>query len=417
MHSSQNEQDSRWYAEFAQVPAFEPSNQQQAYDMTRAAFEYSEAVGLPVLIRLVTRLAHSRATVQVQGSATRAPEPRPPANADDWTLVPTIARRRFAHLLSLQPRLVRDAEGSAYNTLSLAGPQGVIACGIACNYLSEAIGGSTQLSLLKLRQYPLPVAQLRAMVDHCSEILVLEDGYPWLEKRLRGLFGLPGKSIKGRMSGDLPASGELTPDNVAQALGRPVNTPSAVPMTEARRPPQLCKGCPHIDTFKAMLDATAEFERPLLFSDIGCYTLGIMPPYRAVHSCVDMGASISMAHGAAQAGAHPVLCTIGDSTFAHSGMTGLLGAVHSNANMTVFILDNGLVAMTGAQESHATGDDLMSILRGLGVPAAHLRVIDPLAQKHKENVAVIKEEIAHEGLSVVVAVRPCIHMKRKQALA
>ena len=161
-----------------------------------------------------------------------------------------------------------------------------------------------------------------------------------------------------------------------------------------------------------MLDATKAYKRAVLFSDIGCYTLGCMPPFEAVHSCVDMGASISMAHGAAQAGVYPVLCTIGDSTFTHSGMTGLIGAVKSDANMTVFILDNATVAMTGGQPTMVAGEELIELLSGLGVNENHLHVIEPLAKHHEQNVAVISEELKHQGLSVIVARRPCLLIKK-----
>ena len=160
--------------------------------------------------------------------------------------------------------------------------------------------------------------------------------------------------------------------------------------------------------------ATASYEHPVLFSDIGCYTLGVAPPYRAVHACVDMGASIAMAHGAAQAGVRPILCTIGGSTFSHSGMTGLIGAATSNADMTVFILDNSTVAMTGTQESMTCGERLIEVVRGLGVSDEHLHVIEPLPQKHAENVDLIRREVEHRGLSVIIPTRACIHLRRKR---
>jgi indolepyruvate ferredoxin oxidoreductase alpha subunit len=138
-----------------------------------------------------------------------------------------------------------------------------------------------------------------------------------------------------------------------------------------------------------------------------------MPPYRAVHACVDMGASIAMAHGAARAGAHPVICTIGDSTFGHSGMTGLIGAARDDADMTVFILDNATVAMTGTQESFTCGERLLAVLHGLGVDPDHLHVIEPVPSRHRENVDLIRKEVQHRGLSVIVPTRPCIHVKRK----
>lgn len=414
MHSSQNEQDSRYYGEFAQVPVLEPATQQEAYDLTRLAFEYSEEIRLPVMMRLVTRLAHSRANVATRppvDAASNGARPRP--TSDEWTLVPSVARRRFRGLVEMQARLLEDSETAAENRLTLAGRRGVIAAGIAYNYVREALDGADDVSVLKLGRYPLPVALLRKLVDHCDEILVVEDGYPYVERRLNGVLGLPGKAVKGRLTGDLPATGELTPDTVAAALGRPGQgfTPPLPDL--AGRPPQLCTGCPHADSFKAIVEATAGDADPILFSDIGCYTLGVMPPYRAVHACVDMGASIAMAHGAARAGAHPVICTIGDSTFGHSGMTGLIGAARDDADMTVFILDNATVAMTGTQESFTCGERLLEVLRGLGVKDEHLHVIEPLPSKHRDNVELIRREVRHRGLSVIVPTRPCIHVKRK----
>jgi indolepyruvate ferredoxin oxidoreductase alpha subunit len=417
MHSSQNEQDSRFYSEFAQVPLFEPSTQQDAYTLTRRAFDYSETVGLPVMVRLVTRLSHSRANVATEavdiGDAARSGR-RPLPTPGDWTLVPASARRKFARLVAMQRRLIEDSERDPANQLFLSGHVGVIAAGIAHNYLQEAIRGTSGLSILKIGRYPLPVSLIRELVDHCDDILVAEDGYPFIERRLNGLLGLAGKAIRGRLSGALPATGELDPDVIARALGRERSVLYAVPADDlAARPPQLCRGCPHIDSFKALVEATAGYANPILFSDIGCYTLGVMAPYRAVHACVDMGASIAMAHGAAQAGAHPVICTIGDSTFTHSGMTPLIGAVRADADMTVLILDNATVAMTGTQDSMASGDTLLEILRGLGVSSDHLHVIDPLPRRHAENVDLIKREIAHRGLSVIVPQRACIHVRRK----
>jgi indolepyruvate ferredoxin oxidoreductase alpha subunit len=417
MHSSQNEQDSRYYGDFAQIPIFEPANQQEAYDVMLEAFDYSEEVCLPVLVRVVTRLSHSRANVKLRPRDEVEPgapsEPSLPTS-NNWTLVPAMARRQFALLLELQGRLLEDSENSSRNQLTLAGSKGVIASGLANNYLQEVAGESSDLSILKVTRYPIPVSLVRRLVDHCDEILVAEEGYPFIEKRLNGLLGVPGKAIKGKLSGDLPLSGELTPESMALAMGRQ-STPSVSPVDDlAGRPPQLCKGCPHADSFKAIVEASADYEKPVLFSDIGCYTLGVMPPYRAVHSCVDMGASIAMAHGATQAGVHPVLCTIGDSTFAHSGMTPLIGAVRNDAPMTVVILDNGTVAMTGTQESFTCGERLLQVLRGLGVTDDHLKVIEPFSRHHAQNVEVIRKEIEHPGLSVVVAVRPCIHVPKQK---
>jgi len=277
--------------------------------------------------------------------------------------------------------------------------------------------GRGEFSILKIGTYPLPIARIRKLVDHCDEITVVEEGYPFIEKRLSGLLGLPGKAVRGKLAGPLPMDGELTPDVVATALGQTYALPTPAVEDLTGRPPALCRGCPHADTFKAMIEATAAQPGAILFSDIGCYTLGVLPPYKAVHACVDMGASIAMAHGAAQAGVYPVLCTIGDSTFTHSGMTGLIGAIRADADMTVFILDNATVAMTGGQETMAAGEQLVELIKGLGLPAAQLQVIEPVARNHERNVSLIKEAISHRGLSVIIAQRECIHNRRKAASA
>jgi indolepyruvate ferredoxin oxidoreductase alpha subunit len=414
MHSSQNEQDSRFYGEFAQIPIFEPAHQQQAYDLTLEAFAYSEEIGLPVMLRLVTRLSHSRSNVRVRpADESTVAQPRPLPSPDDWTLVPVIARRRFRRLIELQKRLIEDSNNSSANRLVLAGSRGIIASGIAQNYVREVLDGTGDYSILELGRYPVPVALVRELVDHCDEILIVEEGYPFIERRLNGLLGVPGKAIRGRLTGEIPPTGELTPEVLAAALGQPSRAGSDPSSDLAARPPQLCKGCPHGDSFRALVEATSTYPHPVLFSDIGCYTLGVAPPYRAVHACVDMGASIAMAHGATQAGIHPVICTIGDSTFSHSGMTGLIGAARSDADMTVLILDNGTVAMTGTQDSHTTGERLLEVLRGLGVKQDHMHVIDPRPQRHADNVELIKREIEHRGLSVIIPTRACIHLHKK----
>ena len=411
MHSSQNEQDSRYLGDFAKIPMIEPGSQQEAYDLMFEAFDLSERLQLPVMVRLVTRLSHSRSVVHVAVEPPARPEPKPRPPKEHWVLVPANARRRWRHLLDIQPDLLDYAERSKVNRLVLAGKRGIIASGIAYNYVREALGDDLDgCSILKIGVYPIPTSLVRQLVDHCDEIIVVEEGYPFIESRLNGLLGLPGKSVRGKLSGLLPQTGELSPDLVKAAFGKPCTNPQAQEIPG--RPPMLCVGCPHRDTFAAMLEATRDEPDTIMFSDIGCYTLGCLPPYEAVHSCVDMGASITMAHGAAQAGKHPVLCTIGDSTFTHSGMTGLIGAARANANMTVFLLDNSTVAMTGGQLTMAHGDELLDIVRGLGVKDEHLHVIEPLAKFHEKNTALFKREIAHRGLSVIVARRPCIQIKK-----
>jgi indolepyruvate ferredoxin oxidoreductase alpha subunit len=414
MHSSQNEQDSRYYADFAQVPCFEPANQQEAYDMTREAFEVSERFAVPTIVRLVTRLAHSRADVVVR--PRREPNPLSPSkDRNRWTLLPTNARVQYEKLVRLQPEIRAYSENSAVNPLVLRPESrklGVIAAGVAYNYFREAAGASPP-SYLKIGAYPIPVDKARRLVEHVDTVLILEDGYPFIERQLFGLLGRPaGKEIRGRQSGHVPLWGELTPDLAARALGqeRPL-APPPVGLPLRARPPQLCTGCPHRDTFASMNLIREQYPDTAVFSDIGCYTLGFYPPFNAIDSCLDMGASVSMAKGASDAGMHPVLCVIGDSTFGHSGMTPLLTAAHQNTNMTVVIVDNSTVAMTGTQESLSTGARVVEIVAGLGVPQEHIRTLNPVPKNVESNARVLKEEVDYRGLSVIISQRACLELR------
>ncbi len=417
MHSSQNEQDSRSYARFAQIFCFEPSNAQEAYDMTREAFDISERLDIPVMVRMVTRLAHSRSSV-----APREPRPQNglrPGSEKDWILLPVNARRRYDLLIAKQPEMVRIAEGSRFNTLTLNEKDrsfGVIAAGLGYNYLREWMDRLVPApSVLKIGTLPIPDALVARLVGHAETILVIEEGAPIIERQLKGQFGIPGKTLKGKLSGALPSSGELTPDLVRKALGlAPAVLRAPGPLALASRPPQLCVGCPHGDTFKALNAARAGYPDSRVFSDIGCYTLGALPPYNALETCVCMGASVSMAKGGSDAGLRPAIAVIGDSTFAHSGITPLLAAATVDTDMTVIILDNATAAMTGGQMSYGTGEGLLRLIEGLGVRKAHIRVIEPLPKNHAANAAVIREEIEHKGLSVVVSVRECLEESRKK---
>ena len=414
MHSSQNEQDTRYYAHFARLPAYEPADQQEAYDTTLAAFEESQRLGLPVVVRLVTRLAHSRAPVNVRSEPQAAPDLGVVQDASGWTLLPVNARRQFKSLLQKYDALLSSTEESPYNELRLAGPRGIICAGIAYNYVRENLDGNGDFSLLRVSHYPLPAKKIRELVAHCDEVLVVEDGYPFIEEQIDGVVGLSGTRLLGRRSGNLPASGELTPELVRGAMGlaRPATREPIGDL--AGRPPQLCQGCPHTDTYRHIAEALKPYEQAVVFSDIGCYTLGALPPYNAIESCVDMGASIGMARGAALAGVDPACCVIGDSTFVHSGITPLVSAAEDDTNMTVFILDNATVAMTGGQETMATGESIVRLVAGAGVKPEHIQVIEPLSKYHEGNVRIIRREIDHPGLSVVISKRACIRIKNKE---
>ncbi|HSO21261.1 MAG TPA: thiamine pyrophosphate-dependent enzyme [Chondromyces sp.] len=415
MHSSQNEQDSRYFAQFALIPCLEPRNQQECYDMMFEAFDMSEELSLPIMVRLVTRIAHSRA-----GVATREPRAQnalnPARDIRKWTLLPVNARVQYKHLTDKQPELLRRAEDSSHNELRLASRKGVISCGIADNYLRENLAPDHDLSVLSIRHYPLPVGKVRELVAHVDELLVLEDGYPLVENMVRGIFGLEGVQVKGRMTGELPRTGELNPDLVREALGLPAPPTAHLPETDiANRPPALCKGCPHTDSFRALNEALSGFENPQVFSDIGCYTLAALPPLEAIHSCVAMGASIGMAAGAAHAGYTPAVAAIGDSTFSHGGITPLLSAVQQHVNLNVLVVDNSTVGMTGTQRSMSTGETLDQVILGTGIEEEHFRIIEPTPKNHEQNVAVLREELAYDGPSVIVARRACIEALKSKA--
>lgn len=408
MHSSQNEQDSRQLAEFAHVACLEPATQQEAYDMTREAFTLSEEFHMPVVLRIVTRLAHSRTVVEVGPALGERPLEKPPSR-NSWILLPMNARRQWKDLVERQTTLVEHSDRSGWNHLVMRDSDfAVITCGIARNYFREAASELRfEPSHLHLGAYPIPAELVRRLAARARHILVLEDGYPFVESRIRGL--LPSSiAVAGRLTGHVPATGELTPDVVRAALGLPSRPTIALEgLALPARPPQLCEGCPHAFSFRALAKALEGYASPRVTSDIGCYTLGALPPYSAVESCVCMGASIGMAKGAAEAGAWPVVAVIGDSTFLHSGLTPLLDAAAANADITVLILDNMTVAMTGTQETIVSSERLDAIARGLGVDRAHFQVLDPHPRRVQENAEVIRREIEHHGLSVVVARRAC----------
>ena len=420
MHSSQNEQDSRFYGKFAMVPVFEPSNQQEAYDMMKVAFEYSEAIKEPVVMRLVTRLAHSRASVTI--GEPIAQQQLPLATGRQWVLLPGIAKKNYAVLIDKQPGMLKAAEDSAYNSLTLypanKGKMGVIACGIGYNYVTEAQPKNVS-GVLKVSQYPLPESQIRQLAANSDSLLVVEDGQPVVEQDIKALLGT-GYVVKGRLSGDLPRTGELNPDCVARSLGEETGACFDASKNVVGRPPALCPGCGHRDVYNALNKVAAEYPNARIFGDIGCYTLGALPPFQALASCVDMGASITMAKGAADAGAFPCIAIIGDSTFTHSGMTGLLDAINDHSNITVVISDNLTTAMTGGQDSAGT-NKFEAICRGLGVEEEHLHVVVPLPKNMDEITRIIRDEINYEGVSVIIPRRECIQtlnrrMRKERAL-
>ena len=426
MHSSQDEQDSRFYGKFAMVPTFEPSNQQEAYDMMAAAFDYSEKQCLPVLMRVTTRMAHSRAVVEVTDEPRQQNELNYNAVAANWVLLPANARKRNDVVTAQQLKLEEDAASSPYN-IYIEGhdkSMGIIASGIGFNYVSECFPGGSPYPILKISQYPLPKKLVRRLMNECERVLIVEEGLPFIEDIVRGVSEITSQisnlkpQILGKLDGTLPRTGELNPDIVKKALGMEMGQCFDPCADVVPRPPALCQGCGHRDVYTALNEVLKEYKNPRVFGDIGCYTLGFLPPFRAIHSCVDMGASITMAKGAADAGQWPAVAVIGDSTFTHSGMTGLLDAINENADITVIISDNLTTGMTGGQDSAGT-NKFEAICRGLGLNDEHLKVVVPLPKNMPEITQIIRDEINYHGTSVIIPRRECMqtlqrHLKQKK---
>jgi len=412
MHSSQNEQDSRFYGKFAKVPILEPSNQQEAYNMMHYAFDLSEDTQLPVLLRLVTRLSHSRSGVTFKERRAQNGI-QLPINTDRFALIPSNARKQYDKLVGKKQDLLEASEKSPFNKLGQHKDRslGIVACGIGFNYVMENLADDLEFfSLLKISQYPVPKEKLKKLYEDSDEVLVVEEGYPLVEELIHDYFEQDPK-ITGKLSGHLPLTGELTPNIVAKAIGLYRKEPAPVSDLVVGRPPQLCEGCGHIDLFKVIQEILPEIGQKKVFGDIGCYALGALAPLNTVNTLIDMGASITMAKGAADAGIENAIAIIGDSTFTHSGMTGLLEAVNDRSPITVIISDNSTVAMTGAQDSAATGR-LREICLGLGVDPDHLKMMVPLKKNFDKNLELLRKEINYQNVSVIISERPCVRLSR-----
>lgn len=408
MHSSQNEQDSRVFGKFALLPVLEPANQQEAYDMVHYGFDMSETFGVPVLMRITTRLAHSRSGV-VRKTVRPQNEIQLPKNPKQFILLPSIARRQYKTLLAKQADFEQYATDSGFNSFAEGEDKslGIITTGIANNYLLENYPDRRiPYPVLKIAQYPMPKMMVERIYNQCDKILVLEEGYPVVEEALKGFLDT-GKTIHGRLDGTVPRDGELNPNIVAVALGKENTYGKDIPSVVVGRPPSLCKGCPHIFSFNALNESLEKWGKGRVFSDIGCYTLGAFEPFNSINSCVDMGASITMAKGASDAGLLPAVAVIGDSTFTHSGITGLIDCVKDKNPVTILILDNETTAMTGGQDSAATGR-IENICLGVGVEKEHLFIVNPSPKYHAENVAIIKQELEYQGVSVIIPRRECL---------
>ncbi|MDR1419376.1 MAG: indolepyruvate ferredoxin oxidoreductase subunit alpha [Treponema sp.] len=440
MHSSQNEQDSRFYAAFAMIPCLEPRGQQEAYDMTREAFDVSERFHVPVMLRLVTRLSHARSTVIPAPPRGRNPLSKA-GDRTRWMLLPVYARRNYACLVEKQkdmeawsashPANKTEGQGAA-EYADGAHDLAVITSGLGGNYYDENLPDFAALRggappRLHIGIYPLPAEKIRRFCEGKKRVLVIEEGQPFMEERLRGI--LPHKvTITGRLDGGMiPRTGELDPDNIRAALGLLPRAAALEKIPELpnlpARPPQLCQGCPHADSYETIkkviteLDGNPGHPSVAVNSDIGCYSLGASPPWSVPESIVCMGASVGMARGAAEAGIPYAVAVIGDSTFIHSGIPGLIDAVNAGTPMTVVIFDNSTVAMTGCQETAVPSAKLRELVLGLGVRPERLVELDAKRQLIDENAARLRAEIEYRGLSVVIFKRECLEAARRRKKA
>ena len=429
MHSSQGEQDSRYYSAFAMTPCLEPRSQQEAYDLCREAFEVSERYHLPVMLRLSTRLSHARAAVK-PGAAAKQNALSKMKDRTYWTLLPAYARRNYQELIEKQEKLVSWSSIHSVNKLEMEDTGfAVITSGLGGNYYEENLEdlissrGGKAPSRLHIGAYPIPIESIRKLCEKAEKVLLIEEGQPFIEERIKGVLHQNIK-VMGKLDGTLNRTGELDPDNVRKGLGlspRPSVLDSGLKIPELPgRPPQLCQGCPHGDSFAAINKALAELGSgqgcpdSAITSDIGCYTLGATPPYSSIESCVCMGASVSMARGVADAGLKYAIGVIGDSTFLHSGITCLVDAVQSDTPMTLVILDNSIVAMTGCQETIVPSAKLKDLILGLGVKPEHLVEFEAKSQFLEENTVKLKKELEYRGLSVVIFRRECLEAFRKR---
>ncbi len=411
MHSSQNEQDSRHYARAAKIPMLEPSDSQECKDFAKLAFDLSEKYDTSVFLRLSTRVSHSQSVVTI--------EPRVEheiveyqKNAPKYVMMPGYAKARHIVVEKRLEELTELAGNIGINKIIPGSNRlGVIAAGISYQYAREAFGD--EASYLKLGMvWPINPELVKKFAASVDRVVVVEEGEAFIEGIVRALgIEVTGKDV-------LPYCGEYNPIMLRELIAgekADADAPTAAPA----RPPLMCPGCPHRGIFY-----TLSKMKLTVSGDIGCYTLGATPPLQAIDTTYCMGASISSLHGMIKARgndfAKKAVAVIGDSTFMHSGMTGLLNIVYNNTPATVIILDNSITGMTGHQENPATGKnlkgepapilDLETLVKALGVK--RVRVCDPFDLKGSE--AVIREELNAEEPSVVIARRPCALLKSFQ---
>jgi indolepyruvate ferredoxin oxidoreductase alpha subunit len=428
-HSSQNEQDNRYYARLAGMPCLEPATAQEAKDMATFALLLSHETAHPVMLRTTTRVNHLRGQVTLGEIPAKLRRRGSVKNPRQFVPLPAHARQHHPALLDRMEAIREKAESSPFNRVSGLGPVGVIATGISRAYARDVLledpGLAEKVSLFELGfTYPLPEAALLDFIKGRDTVVVLEELEPILENELRVLIQKNGLKTAVVGKGEcLPRHGEYTTAIVRNALRQvlslaPVSVRHATPTPDLpQRPPNMCAGCPHRASFLAVRQVFGD--EAYYSSDIGCYTLGILPPYRAADFTLCMGSSISAGSGFALAADKPVVAFIGDSTFFHSGITGLVNAVFNGHNLLLVILDNHTTGMTGHQPNpgvdatihgeNATRVDIMTLVTACGV--TQVKKVNPV--NNKAAVAAITELAAASGVRVLIAEEPCpIHARR-----
>ncbi len=410
MHSSQNEQDSRHYAKASKIPMLEPSDSAECLAFTKAAYDISEKFDTPVFVRLSTRVSHSQSLVEESERAGDELKPYE-KNIGKFVMMPANAVRRHVDVENRTLALGDFAETAALNTVEDNGAKvGVITSGIAYMYAKEALGDT--VNYLKLGMvWPLPEKLIRDFAEGLDALYVVEELDPFIEEHCRAM----GLSLVGKEA--FTMLGEYTPAMIASVIKKESPAPfKAAGEAIPNRPPVLCAGCPHRGTFYVLKKLGL-----VVSGDIGCYTLGAVAPLASVDTTICMGASVSAALGMAKARGpefnKKLVSVIGDSTFLHSGITGLVDIVYNKGANTVIILDNSITGMTGHQDNPTTGYtirgeetkqvNLVSLCHAIGVE--HVVVADPFDVKGFENV--VKEEVEREEPSVIIAQRPCALLK------
>ncbi len=427
MFSSQNEQDNRYYGKLSGLPILEPSSVEEAYKMARDAFDLSETLNVPVILRTTTRINHSTAFVEL--GSVKTPMTKGDFTKDPFNMVtvPAVSRRLHVKLLEKWGKARTLAETSTYNFIEGDGPWGIICNGVSYNYVSDAVkelGIEDKARILRLGfSHPTPPELIDRFLIGCEKVLVVEEGEPFMEETIKAMAQEKGHTltISGKAPDLLSRLYEFDPAMVRRAIAGYFGTPdkqsqpldlSDVPELP-QRPPNLCAGCSHRATYYAVKKA-AEGKSTIYSSDIGCYTLGFLPPLSMGDFVVCMGSSVSTACGFSKATDKTVIGFIGDSTFFHSGITGLINAVHNNHNFTLVILDNGTTAMTGHQPHPGVDMDnlnlsgygqisIEAVVRAIGVK--HVSVIKPF--KVRKSIEAVKEAIAYDGVSVVISQEMC----------